>query len=130
MTSPANGTTLTRYGGRSLARYNRHAREIADVSQEAFQAAREVARMARDQVLHELCWTDQELARLQRQGRLTPNLEEAILYELDHYMYQIGWITGDAYVKLRRALANQPEAKPLSRLDVAFDAYFLLVDGS
>jgi hypothetical protein len=130
MTSSANSTALTRYGGRSLARYNRQAREVAGVSQEAFRAAREVARMARDQVLRELSWTDQELARLQRQGRLTPNLEEDILDELDRYMYQIGWITGDAYVKLRRALASLPEAKPLSRLDVAVDAYFLLADGS
>lgn len=129
MTNPAGSTALTRYGGRSLARYDRQAREIAGVSQEAFRAAREVARMSRDQVLEQLSWTDEKLAKLQRQGRLTPVLEDTILYELDRYMYRIAWITGEAYTKLRWALANQPQATPLSRLDVAVDAYFLLVDG-
>lgn len=129
MTNEANSFALSRYGGRSVARYDRRAREIAGISQEAFRAAREVARKAQKQVLQELLWTDDRLAQLQRQGRLTPVLEEEVFCELDRYMYQVAWITGEAYTKLRRALPYQPQAAQLSRLDVAIDAYFLLTDG-
>jgi hypothetical protein len=129
MTNSANSVVLSRYSKRSVTRYDRQAQEIAGLSREAFRAAREVAQTAREQVMQELCWTDRELERLQRQGRLTPAMEEGVLCELDRYMYQVGWITGDAYTKLRRALRSHPAAASLSRLDVAVDAYFLLVDG-
>lgn len=102
---------------------------MSNLSQEAFRAGREVAQTARERILMELLWTEEFIEQLRRQGRLTQLVEDSVFNEFDHFMYEVGWVTGEAYARIRVTLLNLPAAAPLSRLDTAIDAYFLLVDG-
>jgi hypothetical protein len=129
MTAPANSVALSRYSRRSLARYEQRAQEMANLSHDAFRAGREIARTARERVLMELVWTEAFIETLRRQGKLTESKEEAVFVEFDRFMYQVAWITGEAYSRIRWALTKLPADAPRSRLDVAVDAYYLLVDG-
>ena len=83
--SRRNDLAPSRFTRRQLTRHSDHIVYLSSLRQEASMIAVRVSRVAKDQVLKELIWTDELLVKRQKQGRLTPELEQAVFDEFDYF---------------------------------------------
>ena len=67
--------------------------------------------------------------RRQEQGRLTPELEQAVFVEFDYFLRDVGWIVSETYYRIQHVLAAVPLEPSVGRLAATLDTCYLLVDG-
>jgi len=102
---------------------------LSALRQEASRVGVRVSHVAKERVLEELIWTDELLVKRQKQGRLTPELEQAVFDEFDYFLRDVGWKVSGAYYRIQHVLADVSLEPSVGRLSATLDACYLLVDG-
>lgn len=127
--SRRNDLVLSRFTQRQLTRHAEQMAYLSALRQEASRVGVRVSYVAKERVLEELIWTDELLVKRQKQGRLTPELEQAVFDEFDFFLRDVGWIVSEAYYRIQHVLADVPLDPSVGRLAATLDACYLLVDG-
>jgi hypothetical protein len=124
-----NDLVLSRFTQRQLTRHTEQMAYLSALRQEASVVGMRVSHVAKGWVLKELIWTDELLVERQKQGRLTPELEQAVFDQFDFFLRDVGWIVSEAFYRIQHVLADASVDPAVGRLAATLDACYLLVDG-